>query len=168
MHFQPVTYLGRYPVSGKDRITLDELMYMLCNQAGIDGISLLPSRCDHALCEFHGTFIVGKGGKLIPTSNRNFFAKKKRSSASENREFVASHWTGNAEKNIKTPENLEGMDFDSFIYYMKNGSMTISAMAFQDAMNLNLERLARCSLLVYENGKLIPFCGKYLTTADFV
>lgn len=168
VHFQPVTYLGRYPVSGKDRITLDELMYMLCNQAGIDGISLLPSRCDHALCEFHGTFIVGKGGKLIPTSNRNFFAKKKRSSASENREFVASHWTGNAEKNIKTPEDLEGMDFDSFIYYMKNGSMTISAMAFQDAMNLNLERLARCSLLVYENGKLIPFCGKYLTTADFV
>ncbi len=58
------------------------------------------------------------------------------------------------------------MDFDSFIYNMRNRSMTISAMAFQDAMNLNLERMARCSLLAYEDGKLLPFCGKYLTPME--
>ncbi len=164
VHFQPVTYLGRYPHDGQDRITLDELMDTLCMQTGIDPVSLLPSRCDHALCEFHGTYIVNREGKLIPTSNRKYFAKKKRSSAFENREFVAGHWTGSSED--PCGEVSESMDFDSFIYNMTHRSMTISAMAFQDAMDLNLERLARCSLLVYEEGKLLPFCGKYLTPAE--
>ena len=168
VHFQPVTYLGRHPGSYKEKITLDELMEMLCDQTGIDPLSLLPSRCDHALCEFHGTYIVGKGRKLIPVSNREFFAKKKRSTASENREFVAGHWTAPSKGcSLAAPEEVGGMDFDSFLEYMNNGSMTISAMAFQDAMDLDLERLARCSLLVYEDGRLIPFCGKYLTPSVF-
>ena len=36
-------------------------------------------------------------------------------------------------------------------------------MAFQDAVNLNLERLHRCSLHVYDKGKIKPFCAKYLS-----
>ena len=55
------------------------------------------------------------------------------------------------------------MDFDTFLYRVRNGSLTLSAMAFQDAMNLNLERLHRCSLHVYDRGRIIPFCAKYLT-----
>ncbi|MBO4818528.1 MAG: radical SAM protein, partial [Firmicutes bacterium] len=166
VHFQPVTHLGRYPGSYDEKITLDELMKMLCVQSGIDPMSLLPSRCDHALCEFHGTFVVGKDKKLLAASNRNYFTKKKKSSAAENRDFVAAHWSGNKGRGaaeVPLPEELSMMDFDSFLYYMKNGSMTISAMAFQDAMDMDLDRLANCSLLVYEDGRLIPFCSKYLT-----
>jgi uncharacterized radical SAM superfamily Fe-S cluster-containing enzyme len=33
-------------------------------------------------------------------------------------------------------------------------------------MNLNIERLHRCSLHVYDNGKIKPFCAKYLTTTE--
>ena len=36
-------------------------------------------------------------------------------------------------------------------------------MAFQDAMNLDAQRLRRCSLHVYDNGVLKPFCARYLT-----
>ena len=36
-------------------------------------------------------------------------------------------------------------------------------MAFQDAGNLNLERLHRCTLHVYRNGAIVPFCAHYLT-----
>ncbi len=166
VHFQPVTYLGRYPGDAENRITLDELMEMLCAQTGIQPLSLLPSRCDHALCEFHGTYMLDRNGRLNAASDRRYFAKKKRSSASENREFVAGHWTGNTEEEKPAKDVADDMDFDSFIYNMTHRSMTISAMAFQDAMNLNLERMARCSLLVYEDGKLIPFCGKYLTPME--
>ena len=63
------------------------------------------------------------------------------------------------------PADIEAMDFDSFIFAMRQRTMTVSSMAFQDAMDLDLERLTRCSLLVYENEKLLPFCGKYLTPA---
>jgi uncharacterized radical SAM superfamily Fe-S cluster-containing enzyme len=36
-------------------------------------------------------------------------------------------------------------------------------MAFQDAYTLDIERLRRCSLHVYRDGKIIPFCANYLT-----
>jgi uncharacterized radical SAM superfamily Fe-S cluster-containing enzyme len=36
-------------------------------------------------------------------------------------------------------------------------------MAFQDAMNLDIERLRRCSLHVYDGGVLKPFCARYIT-----
>jgi uncharacterized radical SAM superfamily Fe-S cluster-containing enzyme len=39
-------------------------------------------------------------------------------------------------------------------------------MAFQDAYNIDIERLRRCSLHVYSDGKIIPFCVRYLTTAQ--
>ena len=60
----------------------------------------------------------------------------------------------------------EEMDFDTFLYRLRHGSLTLSAMAFQDAMNLNIERLHRCSLHVYDRGKIKPFCAKYLTTTE--
>ena len=187
VHYQPVTYLGRYP-SYDEKITLDELMDELCKETGLDPVSLLPSRCDHALCEFHGTYIVGDDKKLRATSSRKHFEKDKRSTAKENRTFVAEHWSGKSSDPAKRegkddiklksaasfeggsvmaedPADIEAMDFDSFIFAMRQRTMTVSSMAFQDAMDLDLERLTRCSLLVYENEKLLPFCGKYLTPA---
>ena len=46
------------------------------------------------------------------------------------------------------------------------GSLTLSAMAFQDAMNINVERLMRCSLHVYDRGDIRPFCANYLTQME--
>ena len=40
---------------------------------------------------------------------------------------------------------------------------TITSMNFQDAGNLDVERLRQCSLHVYRDGKLIPFCAAYLS-----
>ena len=36
---------------------------------------------------------------------------------------------------------------------MRHGSLSLTSMAFQDAGNLNIERLRRCSLHVYDRGK---------------
>ena len=55
------------------------------------------------------------------------------------------------------------MDFDTFLWYMRHGSLSLTSMAFQDAGNLNIERLRRCSLHVYDRGKIKPFCAKYLS-----
>jgi uncharacterized radical SAM superfamily Fe-S cluster-containing enzyme len=55
------------------------------------------------------------------------------------------------------------MDFETFLYRLRHGSLTLSAMAFQDAENLNIERLHRCSLHVYNKGTVKPFCTNYLT-----
>ena len=43
-------------------------------------------------------------------------------------------------------------------------SLCISGMAFQDAWNIDLERLQRCCVHVATaQGKLVPFCAYYLT-----
>ena len=55
------------------------------------------------------------------------------------------------------------MDFDTFLWYMRHGSLSLTSMAFQDAGNLNIERMRRCSLHVYDRGKIKPFCARYLS-----
>ena len=161
VHFQPVSYFGRFPGLPEPgaRYTLDELMFDLHTQARIPLESFLPSRCDHPLCGFHAAFLIGGDGELQPLSGAP--ARAGRSSARENRNYVARRWMRAAPE--PRPEPSDGSDFDSFLYRVRHESLTLSAMAFQDAMNLNIERLHRCSLHVYDGGAVKPFCAKYLS-----
>lgn len=166
IHFQPVSYFGRIPgVPEEDgRYTLDQLMGDLSEQADIPMESFLPSRCDHPLCGFHSNFLVLPNG-LRPLSSITHSAKA-RGCARDNREYVARHWRRYPQEPEPAGELGEEMDFDTFLYRLRHSSLTISAMAFQDAMNLNVERLHRCSLHVYQSGKVKPFCAHYLTKID--
>ncbi len=164
IHFQPVSYFGRFPYTPKsdDRYTLDRLMADLSEQAGISLESFMPSRCDHPLCGFHSSFLITSHGRMKPVSSIRHSVSSS-CTAKDNREYVARHWRRHPDEEKPLAEFEEEMDFDTFLYHMKHHSLTLSAMAFQDAMNLNIERLHRCSLHVYDNGKIKPFCAKYLT-----
>lgn len=164
IHFQPVSYFGRYPdmPQAEQRYTLDELMADISDQAGIPIESFMPSRCDHPLCGFHANFLVNPSGGLRPLSSITHSAKS-RGCAQDNREYVARHWMRHPQEPEPAGAFSDEMDFDTFLYRIRHGSLTLSAMAFQDAMNLNIERLHRCSLHVYQNGKVRPFCANYLT-----
>lgn len=162
VHFQPVSYFGRYPdlPQSEERYTLDQLMADISEQSGIAIESFMPSRCDHPLCGFHADFIAERDGKLRSLSSITR-ASKGRGCAKDNREYVARHWM--RYPNEPAPAISDEMDFETFIYCMKHRSLTLSAMAFQDAGNLNIERLHRCSLHVYNDGNIVPFCANYLT-----
>ena len=58
VHFQPVSYFGRYPDAPEERYTLDELICDLSEQLDVGTDSLVPSHCDHPMCGFHGSFAV--------------------------------------------------------------------------------------------------------------
>ena len=189
VHFQPVSYFGRIPADGHGdlkRCTMDELLVRLCEQTGLAVTDFAPSRCDHPLCELHGSFIAEQG-KLIPLTRGNT-AVRKTITAGENRDFVARHWLrtekheaipaeapGPAiEQNTETPRvhtytlrldmaDSDVTDMDVFLKKVRSQSFTLSCMPFQDAMNLDAERLRHCSLHVYRQGKLIPLCAEYLT-----
>ena len=164
IHFQPVSYFGRYPGApgAEDRYTLDRLMADLSDQAGIPLESFMPSRCDHPLCGFHASFLIEPEGALRPLSSIAH-SSHSRGCARDNREYVARHWRRAPEETPPSTDFSRDMDFDTFLYRLRHNSLTLSAMAFQDAMNLNLERLHRCSLHVYDHGKIKPFCAKYLS-----
>ena len=56
------------------------------------------------------------------------------------------------------------MDLDAFLEMASNHSLSISCMAFQDAWNLDLERLRECCISIMSPaGNLIPFCAYNLT-----
>ncbi|MDD4644371.1 MAG: radical SAM protein [Bacteroidales bacterium] len=170
VHFQPVTYIGRVPENPteKDRFTLDDLLAEI--QAQSDGLikseNLLPSSCDHPLCGFHGDFIIGQH-EVIPLLKRSKPVKNcccTPTPADKNREFVARRWQRPAAD--QTNENAccgDVHDMEYFLDRVKSHGFTISAMAFQDAGNIDFSRLRRCSLHVYDKGKMVPFCAYYLS-----
>lgn len=63
----------------------------------------------------------------------------------------------------KLADSLDMTDMEHFLRRARSHGFTITSMAFQDAGNLDVERLRQCSLHVYKEGKHIPFCAYYLS-----
>ena len=179
VHFQPVSYFGRYPSrpEDEDRYTLDELIFALTEQAGIKEKNIQPSRCDHPGCGLHAGFTVMENGSLMPLTWRQEDPKDKMTTAERNREYIGSRWSGaepekkeedsccccEEEDDIDLSAEPDKNSLDYFLWRAKKYSFTVTAMAFQDAMNLDVERLRRCSLHVWSDVRLKPFCSEYLT-----
>ena len=88
-----------------------------------------------------------------------------RTTAAQNREYIGRRW----QRNLQAEQESNGQDISSlsgFLTRARSHAFTISAMAFQDAWNLDIERLRQCSLHVYADGMLKPFCSHYLTAAE--
>ena len=122
----------------------------------------MPSRCDHPLCGFHANFLVSPAGGLKPLTSITY-SSRSRGTARDSREYTARRWRRSPEEAPPPGGFSEEMDFDTFLWQMRHRSLSLTAMAFQDAMNLNVERLRRCSLHVYDRGKIKPFCARYLS-----
>lgn len=178
VHFQPVSYMGKMPELPKDedRFTLDQLIAEIGKQAGklLSTESLAPSACDHPLCGFHGDFVVMPDRTLMPLTKRGVAQGEcccgvnTVDPAEKNREFVGRRW----ERRDEQEEEAAGcccccdtgsLSMEGFLARAKSHGFTITAMAFQDAGNLDVERLRQCSLHVYKDGKHVPFCAYYLT-----
>ncbi|HWQ51525.1 MAG TPA: radical SAM protein [Terriglobales bacterium] len=178
VHFQPVSYFGRAPKvpDDADRFTLDALIDAVYEQSYglVPRDTLLPSRCDHPLCGFHGDYIVREDGTLYPLHRGQADCCCGVATAEQNREFVARRWlrrdealqprSGGGEPCTcgETGETEGSMGLDEFADRIKSHGFTVTAMAFQDRWNLDLERLRRCSLHVCDGERLVPFCAYYI------
>ena len=167
VHFQPVSYFGRYPKApdDKDRITLPEVLHAVQQQTGglLKISDFAPSCCDHPRCTFHGDFVV------LPDSIIKLTTQQQASSCCcddtahlKNRNFVARRWKRSNEE-FSEPSDADYQDMDTFLNRVRTHGFTVTAMAFQDAYTLDLERLRRCSLHVFRDGRTIPFCACYLS-----
>jgi uncharacterized radical SAM superfamily Fe-S cluster-containing enzyme len=167
VHFQPVSYFGRYPAppEDKDRITLPEVLNAIEAQTGgkLRVSDFAPSACDHPRCGFHGDFVVLPKGMLLRLTSKNKKASCCDASAHlKNRSFVSRRWT-RPDDAAPEQENADYHDMDTFLSRVRSHGFTVSAMAFQDAWTLDLERLRTCSLHVAVKGRVRPFCMNYLT-----
>ena len=193
VHFQPVSYFGRFPEAptDKNRLTLPELMQLIENQSGgsITAEHFSPPSCEHALCSFHGNFLVEESGNLMPLGSRQVTCCSTGEGltdsvpAFEGREksvaFTARQWSlpslsmvsdpcvcaSESEKTKQSQSNQPQDDLDRFLARARTHTFSLSAMAFQDVWNIDLERLQGCCIhVISPEGNFIPFCAYNLTS----
>lgn len=184
VHFQPISYFGRYPAppADADRLTLPDIMAAIEVQTGgrIHASDFSPGSAENAYCSFSGKFFVGKDGGLhtsaepatnaccggVDTSSACGCGVPSRGDdALRARQFVASHWVKPAPQTA-SKEPWLGMDVSSLDAFLatRQHSFCVSAMAFQDAWNLDLERLRECFIhVVAPDRRIVPFCAYNLT-----
>lgn len=176
VHFQPVSYFGRVPYIPKDeqRVTLPEIMDNIEKQTGgkIKVESMKPPGCENALCSFHGNYIYKDKKELINITNNSNSCCSKNEKAEEGakkaKKFISQNWS------FRRADSFNGKlktnkisSWDEILYNIKNYSFSISAMAFQDIWNVDLERIKDCCIhVVSPDGNLIPFCMYNITDSE--
>jgi len=167
VHFQPVSYLGRYPHphGDADRITIPDIISALeiQTQGELKTIDFIPRQVEESHCGFSGIFILTEEGKLLALSGNSRKGGNKRKPTGEipeesTRRFMAQHWQ------IDDCCCQTG-DRNDFIDQLLHNNLTISGMPFQDVWNIDLERLRACCIhVVTQDKRIIPFCAYYLTS----
>jgi len=172
VHFQPASYFGRHPgpPEAGDRFTLPDLMGAIEEQTG--GVMRMehfrPPGCEHPLCSFHGNFLRLPDGGLQPLTAHTP-ASCCGSPEPEGRgtgkavSHVTRQWAAPT-----AGESIGKMDaLDAFLENHRTNTFAVSAMAFQDVWNLDLERVQECCIHVAApDGRMIPFCLYNLTSAN--
>ena len=195
IHFQPVSYFGRFPrkVGDEGRFTLPELMRSLEEQTeGLVKVTdFSPPGCEHAHCSFHATYVRSAKGELKAIGGAKddtcCLAGPSTGGVRNTVETVSRRWSfPSTPPNVKAfmlkeeatasccdrgkPDAVRhdgALDLDFFLQEVALRSFTLSAMAFQDVDNLDMERLKGCCISVISpDGRLIPFCAYNLTSRD--
>jgi len=147
VHFQPISYFGRYagPVPDGDRLTIPEILDLLAEQTKdeLKQKDFMPPGCEHPLCSFQAFYILTPKGRLQAMTTRR--PRGNNDGAAERvRTVVTKSWSPGAMP-----------------------TLTVGGMLFQDAWNIDLERLKRCTIhIATKDDGLVPLCAKYLTARN--
>jgi 7,8-dihydro-6-hydroxymethylpterin dimethyltransferase len=171
VHFQPASYFGRYPGNPEDceRFTLPDLLRAINEQTKglMKPEHFSPPGCEHPHCSFHGNFLRLPTGELQPLSTNagascSCAPEPEDKGASRAVSFVMRQWSAPAVSDRNG--TLDALDL--FLENHHKNTFAVSAMAFQDVWNLDLERVQGCCIhVVSPDNRLIPFCLYNLTSA---
>ena len=141
VYFQPISYFGIYPEDNIRRITLPDVIRGLAAQhPDLHVEDFGPGAYDHAQCSFNAAYMQDKSGKLRALTR--FSRRRPEPDAVHRlRSNLLHSWTPSERR-----------------------TLTIGGMAFQDAWNIDLMRVRRCSIqIIQKDGALVPLCSKYLS-----
>lgn len=174
VHFQPISYFGRYGFPPERRLTIPDILLAIEEQT--EGLMKIndfnPGSAENAYCSFNGKFLLLPNKEVHSLKNKTGCScqvpKVAAESARKARYYVARHWGSSAEEaccSTATRENDQNAgSLDSFLYRLKHYTLAVSCMVFQDAWNLDLERLRDCYIhVVSSDRRIIPFCAYNLT-----
>lgn len=176
VHFQPVSHFGRTPgpPSDADRVTIPEVLREIERQT--DGRMRVehfaPPGCENAFCSFHGNFVVLPGGEVKSWGRSGAGSccspvEIASEGAEKARNFVGRFWSHPEKAPVVDLSGPSLGGWDVFLERVRTHALTVSGMAFQDAWNLDLDRLRDCCIhVVTPNERLVPFCAHNLSDAS--
>ena len=145
-----------------------------------------PPGCENAWCSFHADYLTLPGGNGPPSAGR---PNRCRAAARRSRPRKArcAPWrtfpgSGRAPNSgaagpdpptagdpgcVSDSPSGGPMRLDDFLDRARSHTFTVSAMAFQDAWTMDLERLRDCCIHVLDPRRgLVPFCAYNVTAVD--
>jgi hypothetical protein len=171
VHFQPITYFGRYPIepTDKDRITLPDLAMAIEKQTMgmLKADNFLPTSCSNVHCDMKSLSVVLPDGSLFPLTTMALGPPTKTDDIADKTRTEVSQFWRFIEESMDGPSEEGGGTWREFISRAKTHYLTVSAMAFQDVWTGETDRWERCCIhTVTPDGKLIPFCLFNCTSSD--
>lgn len=167
IHFQPVSYFGRFP--GKNppdegRCGLSDVLHALCDQCP-DELKMehfVPRKQFDPHCDFSSTYYLDESGHLISMSryDQNDADTEQTDFVEKTNKYTVKRWKGQPERKADTP-------LMRFATRTLTHSFCISGMGFQDAWNIDLGRLKGCCVhIINSKCEATPFCAFHLTSTD--
>ncbi len=162
IHFQPLSYFGRYPIIPEDqnRVVLPDLLKEIERQTKgeIRAENFIPTSCTNVHCDAKSLSVVMEDGSLFPMTHRQMGPPRDTTKVAEKTRCEICDLWRFIEDSVSDGEADPGT-WDSFIQMAKTRYLTISTMPFQDVWNVETDRLKGCCIhTVTPDGKLIPFC----------
>ncbi|MEE0509765.1 MAG: radical SAM protein [Peptococcaceae bacterium] len=163
VHIQPMSFLGRNSMDpNQSRLTIPAVLRRIEAQTqGMMKISdFSGGGAESPYCSFHASYTRSASGvKAMPKREGCCCCQ-----SSETRDTVAQQWSGQVSccDNDSATSSL-----DEFLQKVVENTFTVSGMVFQDAWNLDLERLQRCYICEVDSAYgMVPFCSYNLTNVD--
>ncbi len=177
VHFQPLSYFGRHPgePSDDDRVTIPDLLSAIEVQTGgeIKVDNFIPTCCSEIHCDTRCLAVLMENGRLFPlTSCKDSVPSVGVDIPKRIRESVADLWklpqmTEAPCSPGGAPCKCQSGSWMEIVQRATDNYLTISAMAFQDAWNIDLDRVSKCCIhVVTPDERLIPFCAFNVTATD--
>lgn len=166
VHFQPISYFGRCGIDRPEKpVTIPKMLRYIEEQTNgrMKASDFSGGGAENPYCSFHASYMRRADGSL------KLLQKKARacccSTSDDSREFVANQWDGEGERfMLPDSEMSETSSLDEFLEQARKNTFAVSGMVFQDAFNLDLDRLKRCYICEADKDRgMVPFCAYNLT-----
>ena len=165
VHFQPISYFGRCSQKRPTNpITIPKMLRLIEEQT--EGLMKIEDfaggGAENPYCSFHASYLR-KGERELKLLEKKSGKGCCCTTSDDSRQYVENQWSYST-KNYDEGEMTQTDALDEFLTRIHNETFAVSGMIFQDAWNLDLDRLKRCYICeVDPDHGMVPFCAYNLT-----
>ena len=167
VHFQPISYFGRCSQQRPQApITIPKMLKLIEEQT--DGLmkskDFAGGGAENPYCSFHASYLK-KGERELKLLEKKSGRGCCCTTSDDSRQYVENQWSYSTKK-FSDDEMTQTDALDEFLIRVHNETFAVSGMIFQDAWNLDLERLKRCYICEVDSDYgMVPFCAYNLTNS---